>query len=512
MALSTVHILANNNRGRSQEWRLGIDFTDLGLSTRNLGRFDQTPAKNYPQNAPFAFYLWMGLQSPSSGGATLTERPGEGGCGGDNIAAVTAGGEMINREGTDELERKLRLKVDIRLCTIAGILCSLNLLDSGIISSASVTSMMTDLSLEGNRYSAAIFIFTIASVIFQLPSTVAVRLVGPRRWFSLITICFGVITLCTTFVENWRQMIVVRFFLGMSVSGMYPGLTYLISTWYTREEQQLRFAFLQAGEVSLLASGNIMNYGLNLLGDRSGLEGWRWMFLVNGLITIFFGIITYWWMIDFPENAHHSFRFFTKTESDIATRRIHNDRKDAIPEPFSISKILVHFLDFKLYGFSCLFFLLNLVATSLSYFLPIILQGGMGFDTDKSILLSAPPYYYAIIPVLLTSLLGDKLRLRGPLIVFNSLSLIAGFLMLGLPASQQVTVRYIGIFLATGAYVSNWAALNAYQANNIVGQWKRATVAASVTACNGLGGIAGSFIVKSSEAPTYETAVWVSIG
>ncbi|KAG5290889.1 MFS transporter [Histoplasma capsulatum G186AR] len=372
--------------------------------------------------------------------------------------------------------------------------------------------MMTDLSLEGNRYSAAIFIFTIASVIFQLPSTVAVRLVGPRRWFSLITICFGVITLCTTFVENWRQMIVVRFFLGMSVSGMYPGLTYLISTWYTREEQQLRFAFLQAGEVSLLASGNIMNYGLNLLGDRSGLEGWRWMFLVNGLITIFFGIITYWWMIDFPENAHHSFRFFTKTESDIATRRIHNDRKDAIPEPFSISKILVHFLDFKLYGFSCLFFLLNLVATSLSYFLPIILQGGMGFDTDKSILLSAPPYYYAIIPVLLTSLLGDKLRLRGPLIVFNSLSLIAGFLMLGLPASQQVTVRYIGIFLATGAYVSNWAALNAYQANNIVGQWKRATVAASVTACNGLGGIAGSFIVKSSEAPTYETAVWVSIG
>ncbi|OJD24706.1 hypothetical protein ACJ73_03936, partial [Blastomyces percursus] len=122
------------------------------------------------------------------------------------------------------------------------------------------------------------------------------------------------------------------------------------------------------------------------------------------------------------------------------------------------------------------------------------------------------PYYYAVIPVLLTSLLGDKLRLRGPLIFFNSLSLIAGFLMLGLPASQQVTVRYIGTFLATGAYVSNWAALNAYQANNIVGQWKRATVAASVTACNGLGGIAGSFIVRSSEAPTYGTAVWVSIG
>lgn len=108
--------------------------------------------------------------------------------------------------------------------------------------------------------------------------------------------------------------------------------------------------------------------------------------------------------------------------------------------------------------------------------------------------------------------MGDKFRLRGPAIIFNAVVLIAGFLMFGLPISHQVTVRYIGTYLATGAYVSNWAALNAYQANNIVGQWKRATIAAAVTACNGLGGIAGSFIVRQQEAPWYPTAVWVSIG
>jgi hypothetical protein len=93
------------------------------------------------------------------------------------------------------LERRLRLKVDLRLCTIAGILCSLNLLDSGVISSASVTSMLSDLDLSGNRYSVAIFIFTIASIVFQLPATVAVRLIGPRVWFAMITVGFGVITM-----------------------------------------------------------------------------------------------------------------------------------------------------------------------------------------------------------------------------------------------------------------------------------------------------------------------------
>ena len=120
----------------------------------------------------------------------------------------------------------------------------------------------------------------------------------------------------------------------------------------------------------------------------------------------------------------------------------------------------------------------------------------------------------------------QEYRLRGPIIVFNCCSLIAGFGMLGF--SRQVAVRYVGVFLATGAYISNWAALNGYQANNITGlvgcmrvdvadqacrQWKRTVTAAAITACNGLGGVAGSFIVRSDEAQAqYPTAIWVSIG
>ena len=118
------------------------------------------------------------------------------------------------RHGDEEyttIEDRIRSKVDIRLCTIAGILCSLNLLDSGVISSASVTSMLADLELNrGNRYSVSIFIFTISSIAFQLPSTIAVRTYGPRRWFSFITFCFGVITLCTGFVQTWKQRLNIQ--------------------------------------------------------------------------------------------------------------------------------------------------------------------------------------------------------------------------------------------------------------------------------------------------------------
>ncbi|CAJ2509752.1 Uu.00g056520.m01.CDS01 [Anthostomella pinea] len=408
------------------------------------------------------------------------------------------------------LERRLRGKVDLRLCTIAGILCSLNLLDSGVISSASVTSMPADLDLTGNRFSIAIFIFTIASIAFQLPSTLAVRRFGPRPWFALITFAFGLITMCTAFIRTWRQMIALRVLLGAAMSGIYPGLTYLISTWYPRREQQTRFAYLQTGEVVILATGGIVNFGLNQLDGRGGISGWRYMFLVQGLIAMVIGLQTYFWIVDFPELAHRSFWFLTAEEQKLAVARINADRKDVEPEPFAWGKVFVHAGDPKVYGFATMFFLLNLVSTSLSYFLPIILQNGMGFSENESILLSAPPYYYAVIPVLFSSYVADKYRLRGPVIVFNCLCLIVGFCMLGF--TKQVTVRYIGTYLATGAYVSNWAALSTYQANNIAGQWKRAFTAAAVTAMNGAGGIAGSFIVRSQEAPRYMTAVWVSIG
>ena len=123
--------------------------------------------------------------------------------GGAKTTLVTEADHRGNAEMEKE-EKRLRTKVDLRLCTIAGLLCSLNLLDSGIISSASVTSMLSDLGLDqGNRYSVSILIFTVASVCFQLPATIVVRLLGPRIFFSLITISFGLITLVGLLLRSY---------------------------------------------------------------------------------------------------------------------------------------------------------------------------------------------------------------------------------------------------------------------------------------------------------------------
>lgn len=418
--------------------------------------------------------------------------------------------ELMADRPEPELDRRIVRKIDLRLCTIAGLLCALDLIDSGIMSSASATSMPSDLGLTGNRYSTAIWIVTLAQVLFKLPATIAMRLIGPPIFFTFTTILFGLITLCMAYVTDWRQMIALRFLMGLAMSGIYPGLAYLISAWYTRREQQLRFAYLQSGQVIVVATGSIVNYGLDLMDHSHGLRGWQWMFIVQGAITMFIGVVTFLWIPDFPENATKTLWFLSQDEAGQVLTAIDYDRKDAgPPEPFTTRAILTPFLDIKLYAFSLLFFLQNVVSTALSYFIPTILIG-MGFTSADSILLYAPPYYYAVVPVIITSFIADRHAIRGPMIIFNALCLIAGMSMLGFPTN--VAVRYAGVLFATGAYVSNWAAMNAWQMNNVTGQWKRATVAAAVSGCNALGGIAGSYIFRSSEAPWYPTAIWVSIG
>ncbi|KAF2397518.1 MFS general substrate transporter [Trichodelitschia bisporula] len=388
-------------------------------------------------------------------------------------------------------EKRLRLILDLRLCSIAGLLCAWNLIDSGIISSAVVTSMLEDLDLDhGNHLALSIIVFTITGIAFHLPGTVATRTFGPRRWFSTITFWFGVITLSSAFVKTWRQMIALRILLGMCMAGIYPGVTYLISTWYTRREQQLRFALLQAGEVCILATGGIVNFGLNHHDGHGGLKGWQWMFMIQGIITCIISVVTYWWIVDFPEEANRNFKFFDEDETRIMMDRIIRDRDDLHPE---------------IWGFCIMFFIQNVVSMSMSYFLTLILKDGMGFSANKAILLSAATYYWSAIQALISSFVGDKYGIRGPVIVVNALLLIIEFSMMGYV--DQVAVRYLGAYFVVGAYVSNWAALNAYLANNIVGQWKRVFAAAMTTAFNGAGGIAGAYIVKQNEAPKYSTAV-----
>ncbi|KKK12654.1 hypothetical protein AOCH_001342 [Aspergillus ochraceoroseus] len=228
----------------------------------------------------------------------------------------------------------------------------------------------------------------------------------------------------------------------------------------------------------------------DLGGGLQGLGGWQWIFIMQGVLTFVIGILCMIFAVDFPDKGHNTWGFLSEKECAFVLRRLNRDRADANPEPFSLKKFLRPALDLKIWGLGLVFFCLTTVTYSIAYFLPIILRENMGFGVGASQCLIAPPYVLAGILMGSTSWAGDKYRMRAPVLVFNSLVTLIGLPVMGF--AQNPGVRFF------------WS-------NNIRGQWTRAFASAILVGFGGVGGIAGSLIFRSQDAPRYIPGIWGAI-
>jgi len=232
-----------------------------------------------------------------------------------------------------------------------------------------------------------------------------------------------------------------------------------------------------------------------------GLSGWRWIFIIEGLLTCVLGIVAYMMIVDFPELSPTSWKFLTEREAAFVVARIETDRHDVRTEPFHLGSYLRGAVDSKVWGFCTLYTMTTTISYAIAYFLPVILRDGMGFDIAKAQCLTAPPYVAAAIVMFYQAWLSDKWHLRGPIIVFNAAMGILGLGLLGYLKNDGA--RYFGVFLATIACNANCPALLTYQSNNVRGQWKRALTSATLIGGGAIGGIIGTTVFREKDAPKY---------
>lgn len=173
-------------------------------------------------------------------------------------------------------------------------------------------------------------------------------------------------------------------------AGFFPGAVYLLSTWYSRYDIQKRYtAFYAIGCVATAFSG-ILAYGLMHMNGLGNLEGWRWIFIIEGIISVLVSLLSYLLLVDFPEEAHKSWKFLSKDERDFVIRRVNRDRADAITDPFTVGAFFRPALDLKIWVFAFMFFCVTLVGYSINYYLPIILLG-MGTNCLRPALFLCSP-------------------------------------------------------------------------------------------------------------------------
>ncbi|KAK0625286.1 major facilitator superfamily domain-containing protein [Bombardia bombarda] len=430
----------------------------------------------------------------------------------ERLERVLTTQDAVNeRFGFSPEERKRIMRhIDRRLVLTVGALYCVSLMDRTNLGAANIAGMSKDLVLGvENRYSIISLVFFVSYVLFQAPSTVVVRKIGPRHHITTITVLWGCLMVGMGFVKDWGQMAGLRVLLGVLEAGFFPSVVYLLSTWYTRFELGKRNSvFFMVGCVASAFAG-ILAYGIMQMAGLAGLNGWRWIFIIEGILTVLLGIAAYWLLVDFPDSKRATWSFLTERERQWVCARVEADRGDVQVAGFSLKEYLKAALDIKIWGYAIIFFNTTTITYALAYFLPLILTGNMGFTVAQAQCLVAPPYAFAGFVMYFGSWASDKYRMRGAVIVFNMMLCIIGLPIMGF--HPNANVRYFGVFLVTAGANSNVPAAMTYQANNIRGQWKRAFASASFVAFGGIGGISGSLVFRAQDAPHYKPGLYACI-
>ncbi|KAF5373816.1 hypothetical protein D9758_000970 [Tetrapyrgos nigripes] len=387
-----------------------------------------------------------------------------------------------------------------------GLLYSVALADRSNLSIARTAGMEEDLQIEiGNRYSVVSCLYFVPYILLQLPSNAVLRYFGVRYCMTVYVIGWGIAQLGMAFVKTWEQLLVCRVLLGAFEAGFFPAMTFVITTWYKRHEMQTRLAFFYLSAILIAGFAPILSYVISLLKGKGGLNGWNWIFLIEGLLTIILGIIAYFYIVDFPDRN----TFLTPEQTKFVLTRVQQDRGDALADTITAQKVFKHLGDWLIWAYSVMFMAGAMVSYAIAFFNTTILRS-MGYSVAASILLTTPPFLASVISAFILSRLSDRMKHRAGFIAFQAMITIAGLACMAY--AKQNGVRYFGIFLAYMGASGVIPGSLAYAANNVVSHSKRSVSTALIVIWGGIGGILGTTVFRQQDAPRYINGIWATIG
>lgn len=183
----------------------------------------------------------------------------------------------------------------------------------------SVKGMADDLKLTSSQYSVALVVFFVTYVAFEAPSNMILVRTRPSRYLPAIMAVWGALTCCMAAIKTYHHLIVLRIFVGVLEAGFAPGILLIISSWYKKTEQSARFAIYISAAILSGAFGGLLAGAITSgLEGRSGIRGWKWLFIVEGSCTIAWAFCASFILLDFPATSKR----LTEREREIALARL----------------------------------------------------------------------------------------------------------------------------------------------------------------------------------------------
>ncbi|KAJ5097913.1 hypothetical protein N7532_004914, partial [Penicillium argentinense] len=253
-------------------------------------------------------------------------------------------------------ERRLLFKLDSAILTFASLGYFIKYLDQININNAFVSGMKEDLALYGNELNYMQTCWTVGYVIGEIPSNLLLTRIKPRYWIPAAELLWTVLTFSLSRCNTPTQFYVLRFFIGLAESTFYPGMQYIIGSWYRKNELAKRSCiFHTSSGIASMFSGYLMD-AVFRLGGRGGFKGWQWLFVIDGVISLPVAISGFFVLPDVPEIS--SPWYLSKNEVELAQERMKLEGRQN-REPFTKAKLKKIFSSWHIWLLTLAYILFN---------------------------------------------------------------------------------------------------------------------------------------------------------
>jgi MFS family permease len=372
-------------------------------------------------------------------------------------------------------------------------------------------ALAMDRGISQGAFALGAGIFFIGYAIFEIPSNLLLKKFGARFWLARIAITWGIVAAAFAFTTNDTMFIILRFLLGVTEAGLFPGVIMFLAEWFPNKVRVQMFAIFYLAQPFSQMLGAPLSGGLISFGDTvTPWHGWQVMFFVEGLLAVLAGIAALFFLVNSPQKA----KFLNQEEKDALTEVM--AREDTVRTEDGPSGIWRAMSSWKVWYFTIIYFCLQIAVYGTTFYLPQQVAGLIGQDVGWQVgLVSAIPWLVGLFACYIVGRHASTIRFRrnwGSLFyIFTGLS-IFGSAWAG--ANNLPFVGILFITLAVASFLSVGPITWSYPTAFLTGT----AAAAGIGLINSLGNLGGFVapIMRTSineTAPT-ESGIWgiVSLG
>ena len=373
-----------------------------------------------------------------------------------------------------------RRHIAVRLLPFVFVLYITNYLDRTSVAYAAI-GMARDLGFDDRVFGLGIGIFFLSYVALQIPGAMLAQRWSARGMICATMIVSGLLTALTAIVHTPAQLYLARFLLGAAEAGFFPSVIVYLGHWFIQEDRAKATGnFMAAIPVSLVIASPVAGWILSH--NWFAIEGWRWLFFLEGIPAILLGTVAFWFLTDRPRQA----RWLTADQRQWISQKLEQE-KPLSRQSTSIGQALRSRTVVLL---TTAAFLQYFIGYSVIFWLPTILKNRSGLSDAQVGLLGAVPYVVALFAMLFNGWHSDRNRERRWHAAAPLLIAATGLLcLISLPSSNAMSILLLSVICMAMAFLPVFWAIP----TEILSGSKAAVAVGTINALASLAGFAGPY-------------------